>query len=467
VTAGNGNATGTPGAKAPASSAAPSPVPAKGAPGSSPSGAPSPSAIPGAAGDSSPSAAPGGVSEEGSAPKTRGKTGIPGVHTDPAGDSEFGGEAEPVVTGLQRAVKGAEAATEKTEGEVTPPAAPEAAPGTLAAPEAPKQKFKLGDLEFDDEAQAVHAHKSLRGQAASVAQKARDLAAQQQALVSALAQVGMSLDAEGKVVRAPAPAASSPATPSAPPKSAAPTGSDPVDLGTDEGVRTFLDSALNWKQLPTLIKTYEDQHGVTLGSAVAMRLVMETILPKLWKEMAGHTSSALQPLQNHIGEARSAQAVQSLFSGMGEYVYPDGSPAYPELLSPETATQVYQVWHDLGQEGVPVKFLLSPKGVQLAISLYRDFNGIKAKATGTGSAPSSSTAPPAPQAGGNVDQATAAVRSVMQSIESARGSVSPDLATAEGQPFRPSGEENDRASQIRRAIRDSRGKEVIPGVRFS
>lgn len=461
-----------------------SPIPpskSPGASGSSPSGAssPSPSSSPAAGegvavgGDSSPSPAAAPESAESKGP--RAKTGIPGVHVDPAGDGEFGGSEEEVVTGLTRAVKEA-----KGEGEGKGEA-PEVAPATPdpAAPEATvpaKPKFKLGDMEFDSEEQAAHSHKSLRGQAASVAQRARDLANQQAALVQALATAGMTLTQEGKVVRAEGSAPTPPltASPSAPRPGAPPSGDNsPLDLGTDDGVRSFLDSALNWKQLPTLIKSYEDQNGVTLGPAVAMRLVLETVLPKLWAKMGEHTSSALQPLQQHYGAQQSARAVEELFTGVSEFVYPDGSPAYPELLDPRQRGEVYQVWLDLGNEGVPPKTLLSQKGLALAISLYRDFNTTKARATGgngegAGNGSGSHQAPPAPSPqGASVDQATSVVRGIMQSIESARGAVSPDLSSAEGQPFRPSNDANDRASMIRRAIKDSRGKEVIPGVRSS
>lgn len=469
----SGNAAGTaaPGTKP--SVAAPA-APAKSAPADpgSPPASGGPSSLPaaqgaGAAADSSPVASPAPVVAKG----PRASTGIPGVHVDPAGDGEFGGEEEPVVTGLQRAVK---EAAESEEGEAKAAAEAAAPPAATPAPEAPaptKPKFKMGDVEFDSEDVAVHTYKSLRGQAAAVAQRHRDLTTQQEAFIAALGQAGMALDGEGKVVRASqAPTSPAPASTSAPQKQGQPTASSdaPVDLGTDEGVRTFLDSALNWKQLPNLIKTYEDQHGLTLGPAIAMRLVMETVIPKLWEKVAGHTDKALQPLHNVIGAQQSAHAVQQLFHGMGEYVYPDGSPAYPELLDAEKAPQVHQVWMDLGEEGVPLKTLMSPKGIQMAISLYRDLMGIKGRhAASQGQPVAPQQAPPAAHPGSNVDQATQAVRAVMQSIEAARGAVSPDLSSGEGQPFRPAGEAGDRAEQIRAAIRGSRGKEVIPGVRFS
>jgi hypothetical protein len=326
-------------------------------------------------------------------------------------------------------------------------------------------------MEFESEEQAAHTMKSFRGQASSVAQRARDLATQQQQLVEALGHVGLTLDEAGKVVRGSQPPPAAPhASASAHPSAAAPAGSsDPADLGTPDGVRSFLDGALNWKQLPDLIKMYEGQHGVTLGPAVAMRLVMEEVIPKMWAAIQGHTKSALEPVQNIIGANQTATAVRELFHSMGEYVFPDGTPAYPEMLDAGEMAAVHQAWVDLGNEGVPVPILMSPKGVQMAVSLYRDLKGMKNRGSGTtpaASSPSISSAPPASASHGNVDQATAAVRSVMQSLEAARGAVSPDLSSAEGQPFRPSGETQDRASQVRRAIRESRGKEIIPGVRF-
>lgn len=406
-----------------------------------------------------------------SAPK-RIASGIPGVSVDVAGEEYLGGDAHPQEEGFRRILsQDPDSAPpldtgsgQEGEGEGGDPKTQEAVP-----PPAPK--FKIGDVEFDSEEVAAHTIKSLRGQAQAVDRRHRELSQQQQTIINALAQAGLTLQADGTVARAanapaPAPAANTlPATPS--PRTPPPAPAD-VDLSTAEGVQSILDSALDWKQLPNLIKFYEEKHGQSLGPAVAMRLVMEAVVPKLAGAIHAQSEKLVAPLQNMAHSVQASTAVRDLFVGMKDFSFEDGTPAYPEFTTDEGVSEVYQAWLGLGEKGFPPKFMMSHEGVHLAISLLRDYKNMLAR-TPQGQRQPNAVVPsnPPPSQVPNVQAATDAVRGVMESIERARGSVGGDLASGQGQPFRPSGASEDAVARVKRAIAGAQGKEVIPGVHFS
>lgn len=251
-----------------------------------------------------------------------------------------------------------------TGGAPSTPAAP-------AAPAAPPAKFRLGDLEFDNEEAAVHSVKTLRG----MYRKNQDEVRKRDQQI---------LDLQQRLLQQPPPTTQTPA-------SDAPVPGQPPQAASGQS-----QAAIDWQVFNIL----KEKHGVDVAQQwydgeVQERTRVST--EEAVKAAVAELEKKFQPALDLVQQNQRRAAVSELIDTMRTFRNPDGSEAYPELKDENAAEmlEVRRLWHALG---FPQEILYSQRGLHTAIATYRDAKARQARLGGksTPKPPTVATSTPDP-----------------------------------------------------------------------
>lgn len=208
---------------------------------------------------------------------------------------------------------------------------------------APSVKFKFADMEFDSQELAEQNFKSLRGQFKPLQERAAKAAEFEQDLGKAAASARAwkaahdTLSAELEAARSGKPADDSASQPDA-------------DVDWDlyaEIKKLATESGEPWKAEKWLMDE--------------VRKVERTRLDTLLDEK-------LRPEKEREAREAVASHTETLFESIGEYVTPEGNPAFPELRDETASYEIGRLWSSLG---LPIEHALTPQGAIAAVGLYR------------------------------------------------------------------------------------------------
>lgn len=97
-------------------------------------------------------------------------------------------------------------------------------------------------------------------------------------------------------------------------------------------------------------------------------------------EFRKQLEASLQPLQLTHQQQQLAAQVDGAVDTIASLSAPDGNPLYPELSDPQTQYEIGRTWREAG---LPPELAQTPRGVALAVLLYRHVQGaIPAEETG-------------------------------------------------------------------------------------
>lgn len=284
----------------------------------------------------------------------------------------------------------------------TPPAsdADTAVEGTGPHPQEPDQgraeKFKFGDVEFDSREAAEQNFKSLRGQYRPLMQIAREYggvdkipAVLGRAVESARGwhQHAQALEgqiqhlmAELEAVRSGKPVPPAGRTQPQTQNAAAPA----PDAEAAE---------VDWGLFAEISKLANEQGEPHKAIEWLMQQNSQVMQSRLERLLAQHLAPLLAQQQQSAQTEQILAQTETLFGNLAEYTLDDGSPAFPELNSEDTAHEVGVTWANLGLDP---EAALTPQGAIAAVAVYR-----MAKAAQSGAMPGQVTpttpASPAPQ----------------------------------------------------------------------
>lgn len=165
-----------------------------------------------------------------------------------------------------------------------------------------------------------------------------------------------------------------------PPSTTAPqpfTAADAERMLTDAVDMKIYQQILN-KDGPGLAQVY--LHQANQGA-------LQSVLAKVLEAQEANVESHLAPFHEWAATMNTASTTHTLFDQATNAADEGGQPYFPELRDATARAGIAEVWLGMLDRGLPETFTMSPEGVHMAVSLYRDVVGYnKRRGNGNGHA---------------------------------------------------------------------------------
>lgn len=269
------------------------------------------------------------------------------------------------------------------------PAAPDA--GEHTQPQEgdtpPTPKFKFAGREYESQAQAEQAHRTLQGHFKPLMSIARSLGGIDKIVphLRSAADSARGWQAEAQRLAAELTqyqnGTAQPAASPAPSNDSAPASEGESPAGVDWELYAEIRRLANEKGEP-----WKAEQWLMEQVQAAERTRYERLLDE-----------RLSPFTAAQEKAATVKQTESLFGQMATYQNADGTPAFPELHDESAAYEVGRIWASLG---LPAEAAMTPQGALAAIAMYRMTKQARGASSDTARTVSTPVppAPPAPAA---------------------------------------------------------------------